>query len=71
MASARQGDLAAADAMAVQMDRHSSQHGNSSDDHGEEADFSPSIHEKEMLEHKFDGNDDDGAFPENGSDGPR
>jgi hypothetical protein len=55
----------------VQMDRHSSEHGNSSDDHGEEADYSSSLHKKEMLEREYDDdNEDDGAFSENGSDGP-
>ena len=71
MLSARRGESTDADAMAVQMDRHSSQHGNSSDDDAEEADFSPSLHKKEMLERDFDcDDDDDGAFSDAESEGP-
>ncbi len=54
MASASQWNSAAADAMALQMDLHSSPHDDSSgDNHGEdteEADYSPSLHKKKMLE---------------------
>ncbi len=73
MLSARRGESTGANAMAVQMDPHSSEHGNSSDNHGEdseEADYSPSLHKKEMLEREYDDDDDDGgAFSENGPDG--
>jgi hypothetical protein len=55
--------------MAVEMDRQSSGHCNSNDNDGEAADVSPSLHKKEMLEHKYDDDDDDngmddGAFSE-------
>ncbi len=71
MLSARRRESTGANAMAVQMDSHSSEHGNSSDYHGEEADYSPSLHKKEMHERKYDDDYDyDGAFLENGSDGP-
>ena len=57
--------------MAVQMDQDSSLHGNSSGDDAEEADFSPSLHKKEMLEREFDyDDDDDGAFSDAESAGP-
>ena len=63
MLSARRGESTDADAMAVQMDCHSSHHGNSSSDDAEEADCSPSLHKEEMLERKFDyDDDDDGAL---------
>jgi hypothetical protein len=40
-------------------------------DNGEEADFSSSLHKKEMLERRYDDdNDDDGAFSETESEGP-
>jgi hypothetical protein len=64
MASARCGESTTDDAMAAEMNRQSSGHCNSSDDDGEAANFSPSLHKKEMLEHKYDDDDDDdGAFP--------
>ncbi len=63
MASARRGKSTTADAMAVEMDRQSSGHCYSSDNNGEAADFSPSLHKKEMLEGKYDDDDDyDGDF---------
>jgi hypothetical protein len=69
MASARSGESTTDDAMAVDIDRKSSGHCDSSDDNGEAADFSLSLHEKEMLEHKYDDdNGDDGAQTE--SEGP-
>ncbi len=49
--------------MTVEMNRQSSGHRDSRDDDGEAADFSPSLHKKEMLERKYDDdNDDDDAF---------
>ncbi len=45
------------------MDRQSSGHRYSSDNDGEAADFSLSLHKKEMLKYEDD-NDDDGAFSE-------
>jgi hypothetical protein len=63
--AARRGESTTDDAMAVEMDRQSSGHCDSSDNDGEVADFSPSIHKKEMLERKYDDDDDDdGAFLE-------
>ncbi len=44
MASARRGELTTDDAMAVEMDRQSSGHSDSSDNNGEAADFSLSLH---------------------------
>jgi hypothetical protein len=71
MASARRGESTTDDAMAVEMDRQSSGHRNSSDDDGEAADFSPSLHKKEMLERKYDDDyDDDVAFSQTESKGP-
>ena len=65
MASARRGKSTTDDAMAVEMDRQSSGHCDSSDNDVEAADFSPSLHKKEMLERKYDDdNDDDGDFSE-------
>ena len=65
MASASRGKSTTDDAMAVEMDRQSSGHCYSSDNDGEAADFSPSLHKKEMLERKYDDdNDDDGDFSE-------
>jgi hypothetical protein len=72
MASARRGKSttdrdqgSSDDAMAVDMDRQSSGHCYSSDNDGEAADFSLSLHKKEMLEHKYDDDDDDdGDFSE-------
>jgi hypothetical protein len=65
MASARRGESTTDDAMAADMHRQSCGHRNSSDDDGEAADFSPSLHKKEMLERKYDDdNDDDGDFSE-------
>ena len=65
MASARRGKSTTDDAMAVEMDRQSSGHCDSSDNDGEAADFSPSLHKNEMLERKYDDdNDDDGDFSE-------
>jgi hypothetical protein len=54
MASARHGKSTTDDAMAVEMNWQSSGHRDSSDDDGEGADFSPSLHEKERLERKYD-----------------
>jgi hypothetical protein len=49
--------------MAVEMNRQSSGHRDSSDKDGEAADFSPSLHKKEMLKRKYDDDDDnDSAF---------
>ncbi len=59
MASARRGESTTDDAMAVEMDRQSSGHCDSSDNDGKAADFSPSLHKKEMLERKYDDDDDD------------
>ena len=59
MASTRRGKSTTNDAMAVEMDRQSSGHCDSSDNDGEAADFSPSLHKKEMLEQKYDDDDDD------------
>jgi hypothetical protein len=71
MASSRRGKSTTDDAMAVEMDRQSSAHRDSSDDDGEAAEFSPSLHEKEMLERKYDDDyDDDGAFSQTQSEGP-
>jgi hypothetical protein len=65
MASARHGESTTDDAMAVEMDRQSSGHRDSSDNDGEAADFSPSLHKKEMIECKYDDDDDnDDAFSE-------
>jgi hypothetical protein len=65
MESARRGESTTDDAMAVEMDRQSSWHRDSSDNDGEAADFSSSVHKKEMLERKYDDDDDDdGAFSE-------
>ncbi len=65
MASARRGESTTDDVMAVEMNRQSGGHRDSSDDDGEAADFSPNLHKKEMLERKYDDdNDDDGAFSE-------
>jgi hypothetical protein len=41
------------DAMAVEMDRQTSENRDSSDDNSEGADFSLSLHKKEMLERKI------------------
>jgi hypothetical protein len=46
MASARRGESTTDDAMAVKMDRQSSGHRNSSDNDGEAAYFSQSLHKK-------------------------
>ncbi len=65
MASACRGESTTNDAMAVEMDRQSSGHRDSSDNNGEAADFSLSLHKKEMLEGKYDDDyDNDGAFSE-------
>ncbi len=56
--------------MAADVNRQSSGHRDSSDDDGEAADFSPSLHKKEMLGRKYDDNDDDGAFFQTDSEGP-
>jgi hypothetical protein len=49
--------------MPVDMDRQSSGHSHSSDDHGKEAGLS--LHKKEMREREFDDDDDDeSAFPQ-------
>ncbi len=49
----------------MEMDRQSTGHCYSSDNDGEAADFSLSLHKKEMLERKYDDdNDDDGDFSE-------
>ena len=65
MASARRGESTTDDAMAADMHLQSSGQRSSSDDDGEAADFSPSLHKKEMLERKYDDdNDDDGDFSE-------
>ncbi len=72
MTSARRQQSPVDDAMAVEMDRQSSGHSDSSDDNCEAADCSPSLHKKEMLEREYDDDDDDdGAFSENGSEGPQ
>ncbi len=64
MASARCGESTTDDVMAVEMNRQSSGHRDSIDDDGEAADFSLSLHKKEMLERKYDADyDNDGAFP--------
>ncbi len=56
--------------MAVEMDRQSSGHTDSSDYDGEEADFSLSLHKKEMFKRKYDDDDDDdGAFSQTESEG--
>ncbi len=52
------------------MDWQSSGNRNFGDDDGEEADFSLGLHEKEMLEDKYDDDDDDGAFSQTVSEGP-
>jgi hypothetical protein len=67
MASTRHRDSTATDAMAVLLDSRSSDQRISIDNNAEEADFSPSLHKKEMLEREY--NDDDEAFSDNGSDG--
>ncbi len=69
MASASRGESTTDDAMAVEMDRQSSHdssgHCYSSDNNGEAADFSLSLHKKEMLKHKYDDdNDYDGDLSE-------
>jgi hypothetical protein len=65
MASARRGESTTDDAMAVEMDRQSSGHCDSSDNDGEAADFSRSLHKKEIFERKYDDDDDDdGDFSE-------
>ncbi len=69
MASARRGESTTDHAMAADMNRQSSGHRYSSDDYGEAADFSLSLHKKEMLEHKYDDDDDDGAFFQTDSEG--
>jgi hypothetical protein len=57
--------------MAVEMDLQSSGNRNSSDDYGEAADFSQSLHKKELLKRKYDDDDDyDGAFFQTESEGP-
>jgi hypothetical protein len=67
MASASHRYSTAANAMAVQLGRHSSEQRNSSDDDAKEADCSPSQHKKQMLERESD--DNDGAFSNNVSEG--
>ncbi len=47
MASAHSGESTTDDAMAVEIDRKSSVHRDSSDDNGEAADFSLSLHDKD------------------------
>jgi hypothetical protein len=56
--------------MTVQMDRCSSEHGNSSEDHGAVTDYSPSLHKKEMLERDEDADEDDGALSATEPEGP-
>ncbi len=51
----------------MQLDLHFSDQLNSSDDDAEEADFSLSLHKKEMPERE---DDDEDAFSNNESDGP-
>ncbi len=70
MASARRGESTTDDAMAADMHRQSSGHCDSSDNDGEAADFSLSLHKKEMLECQYDDDDDDGAFSQTDSEGP-
>ncbi len=56
---ARRGKSTTDDAMAVEMDRQSSGHCYFSDNDGEAADFSLSLHKNEMFECKYDDDDDD------------
>jgi hypothetical protein len=54
----------------MMMDWQSSGNRDSSDDDGEEADFSLSLHKKEMFGRKYDvDDDDDGAFSQTESEG--
>ncbi len=65
MANTRRRESTTDNAMAVEMDRLSSGHCDASDNDGEAADLSPSLHKKEMLERKYDyDDDDDGDFSE-------